>query len=524
MLKLLVMFLFLSAEYAIATITADIENIGFLVGLENYFQAYVVEPVSSILFFDVAFFTDVVTLPFILVWLISGAFYLTLKMRFINLRGFRHAIEVTRGKYDHKGDPGEISHFQALASAISATVGLGNIAGVALAVSIGGPGAIFWMVVAGLFGMTSKFVECTLAVKHRQIDADGSVLGGPMRYLTIGFQEKGYPRLGKFFSAWFCVLCIGGSLGGGNMFQANQAYAALSNSFSSLQGNAWIFGIIISFFVAVVIIGGIKRIGIAAGVIVPTMCVLYLLSCAWILISNYYVIPEAFMIIWRGAFSPEAGYGGVIGVLITGFRRAAFSNEAGIGSAAIAHSAAATKEPIREGVVALLEPFIDTVVICTMTGLTVVVTGAYKNSAGDGVLVASEAFSTVASFMPTLLSIAVLLFAYSTMISWSYYGERCWAYLFNTKKTLPYKLVFISFSFLGSVFALGPVLEFSDLMILGMAFPNMLGIVMQASLVKKALDDYWRRYKSGEMIAEIMQSHALEDPSAANQFLKNRKA
>lgn len=519
-LRLLALFLMPSAKILAEGLNSNSDNL--FAYLEQGFLRFVVNPTASVLFFDVAFFSDTITLPFILVWLISGAVFVTIKMGFINVRGFRHALDVTRGKYDHANDPGEISHFQALASAISATVGLGNIAGVALAVAIGGPGAVLWMVVAGLFGMTSKFVECTLAVKYRHIDAHGRVLGGPMRYLTVGFKEKGFPRLGRVLSAWFCILCIGGSFGGGNMFQANQAYAALSGTFPALQGKAWLFGLIVAFAVGVVIIGGIKRIGSAAGVIVPLMCALYLLSCLWILISNYQALPAAFMIIWNGAFQLDAGYGALIGVLITGFRRAAFSNEAGIGSAAIAHSAAATKEPIREGIVALLEPFIDTVVICTMTGLTVVVTGAYKNAAGDGVLVAGHAFSTVASWMPTMLSIAVLLFAYSTMISWSYYGERCWAYLFNTQKTLPYKLMFITFSFLGSVFALGPVLEFSDLMILGMAFPNMFGIVMLSTNVKNDLKNYWSRYRTGEMLPE--PAAEVTEVSMVDQFLEKRKA
>lgn len=487
--------------------------------LEHYFQAYLVDPMGAVLFYDLAFFTDGINLPFIVVWLILGAVYLTLKMRFINIRAFGHAINVTRGKYDNARDPGEISHFQALSSALSATVGMGNIAGVALGISMGGPGAVLWIVVAGLLGMTSKFVECTLAVKYRHIDQHGRVLGGPMRYLLLGFKEKGMPRLGGFLGALFCVLCIGGSLGGGNMFQANQAYAAIASTFPLVAGNQWIFGLIMAFLVGIVIIGGIKRIGNAASIIVPAMCGLYVLSCLWILGAHFEGLPEAFMTIWRGAFTPEAGYGGVIGVLIMGFRRAAFSNEAGMGSAAIAHSAATTNEPVREGIVALLEPFIDTVVVCSMTGLAVVVTGAYKTASGDGVVVAGEAFRTVGSYMPALLAVAVFLFAYSTMISWSYYGERCYAYLFNTTNTMPFKLLFVVFSFLGSVFSLGPVLLFSDLMILGMALPNMLGIVVLAPQVKRDLDEYWLRYKSGSLVSEpitenSLTPHILSNPKA----------
>lgn len=473
--------------------------------MEGLFSTYLVNPLSQLIFFNVLWFMPGVNFPLILLWLIGGALFLTIKMRFINVRGFSHAILVTRGVYDNRKDPGEISHFQALASALSATVGLGNIAGVALAVTMGGPGAVFWLVVAGCLGMTSKFVECSLAVKYRTIDAQGHVLGGPMRYLVLGLKNKGLPRLGHWLSILFCILCIGGSLGGGNMFQANQAYAAMASSFPLLQGKAWIFGLLISSLVGVVIIGGIKRIGSAASFIVPFMCFLYIASCLWILFVHRDMVPDALLEIWRGAFTPKAQFGGFLGVLIVGFRRACFSNEAGVGSAAIAHSAAATNEPIREGIVALLEPFIDTVVICTLTGLTIVVTKAYQATSGDGVLVAGQAFKTVGEDMPKLLAIAVLLFAYSTMISWSYYGERCWAHMFKTNNTLAYKVLFIACTFLGSVFSLGPVLEFSDLMILGMAFPNMMGIVILSSEVKSDLAKYWLRYGAGGVKAPSLR-------------------
>ena len=465
--------------------------------MESVFLHFLVEPLSSFLFFDIAFFNKDISLPFILVWLLFGAIFLTIKMGFIHLKSFKHAIDVIRGKYDEHSDPGEVSHFAALSSALSGTLGLGNISGVALAISIGGPGAVFWMIIAGFFGMSAKFAECSLAVMYRQIDKDGKVLGGPMLYIKEAFKEKGYQRLGAFLSSLFAVLCIGGSLGGGNMFQANQSYAAVANMFPYLKDNAWMYGLFMAFIVGLVIIGGIKRIGSTASIIVPFMCIFYLLCGIWIILANWQMIPSAFVEIYNGAFNPQAGYGGIIGVLVVGFRRAAFSNEAGIGSAAIAHSAVATKEPIREGIVACLEPFIDTILVCTMTGLVVVITGVYKNTAlKDGVLMTSEAFAQGASWMPAMLVIAIVLFAFSTMISWSYYGERCWAYLFNTSNTLPYKIIFLFSSFLGSVFAFGPVLEFSDLMILGMSFPNMLGIILLSGKLKSALDDYWGRYKS----------------------------
>jgi len=487
--------------------------------LEQVFKIYLVDPLASVLFYDLAFFSNDITLPFIVVWLIGGAAYLTFKMGFINIRAFKHAIDITRGKYDNHNDPGEISHFHALSSALSGTVGLGNIAGVAIAIALGGPGAVLWMIVAGFLGMTSKMVECSLAVKYRYISQDGQVLGGPMRYISSGFSEKGHPRAGKAIATLFGIMCIGGSLGGGNMFQANQAYAAVAGAFPSLQGHAWVFGLVMAFGVGVVIIGGIKRIGVAAGVIVPLMCLLYLMTGVWILIDHSDILPSAFMAIWQGAFSPEAGYGGVIGVIITGFKRSAFSNEAGMGSSAIAHSAAATNEPVREGIVALLEPFIDTIIVCTMSGLIMVVSGAYRESSANGVLMMAHAFSQTASWLPMILAIVVLMFAYSTMISWSYYGERCWSYLFKTNNTMPYKILFVMFVFLGSVFSLGPVLDFSDLMILGMGLPNIFAIVLLAPTVKHDLDNYWQRYQAGHMEAEIAHVAA----SIANQALSKGK-
>lgn len=438
-------------------------------------------------------------MAFIVVWLVLGAIFFTVRMGFINLRAFRHAVDVTAGKYDDPDHEGEISHFQALSSALSATVGLGNISGVALAVAAGGPGALFWMILAGFLGMSAKFVECTLGQMYRTIDENGKVLGGPMRYLSAGLGEIGLGPLGKVLAGLFAVICIGGSFGGGNMFQANQAFAAMSDVFPALKPHAAIFGVVLAIMVGLVIIGGIQRIGAAASVIVPGMVVLYVLASVWILVVNAGHIPAAFGKIVTEAFTPEAGLGGMMGVLIQGFRRAAFSNEAGVGSAAIAHSAAATGEPVREGIVASLGPFIDTIVICTMTGLVVVVTGAYKMDVGDGVLMTSAAFGSAISWFPTVLSIAVLLFAFSTMISWSYYGERAWAYLFGEGSSLVYRGIFVVFVFFGSVFKLGNVLDFSDLCVLGMAFPNVIGVFLLSGKVKSALDAYWAEYKAGRM-------------------------
>ena len=442
------------------------------------------------------------SLPFIVAWLVMGAVFFTLRMQFINLRGFWHAIEVTSGKFDNPDEDGEISHFQALASALSATVGLGNIAGVAVAVGTGGPGAIFWMVTAGFLGMSSKFTECTLGQMYRQIDERGHVSGGPFRYLSAGLADLGLGGLGKGLSVLFAVMCVGGSFGGGNMFQSNQAVAQLTGVFPSLAGNELAMGIGLALLVGLVIIGGIKRIGAAAGIIVPLMCAVYVLAGLWILVAHAADVPAAFATIVGEAFSPKALGGGFIGVLVVGFQRAAFSNEAGVGSASIAHSAATTQEPVREGIVALLEPFIDTIIVCTMTGLVVVITGAYQSGESDGVRMTSEAFGSVISWFPYLLSLAVLLFAFSTMISWSYYGERSWTYLFGPGSAMLYKVIFLVMSVLGAVLKLGSVIDFSDAMILGMAFPNILGAVLLSGRVREALDDYWTRYKKGEFVRQ----------------------
>jgi len=443
--------------------------------------------------------TDV-KLPFIVLWLVLGAVFFTFRYGFPNLRAFVHAIQVTRGVYDNPDDEGEVSHFQALSSALSATVGLGNIAGVAIAVGQGGPGAVFWMVVAAFFGMCSKFSECTLGQLYRQTDEKGNVSGGPMRYLSAGLEQLGFSRLGKFLAIAFAIMCIGGSFGGGNMFQSNQSYAQVAGVLPFLDNGvgAFGYGLLMATMVGIVIIGGIKRIGKVAGLVVPVMCAVYVLAGLAVILANIPEVPAAFGKIVGEAFEPRAVGGGFLGVLVLGFQRAAFSNEAGVGSASIAHSAAATDEPVREGVVALLEPFIDTIVVCTMTGLVVVITGAYDG--GDqGVEMTSAAFDTVIPGFKYVLTFAVFMFAFSTMISWSYYGERCWTFLFGTGSSLAYKIIFLFFAVSGAVLELGSVIGFSDLMILGMAFPNILGMYFLSGKVKRAFDEYWERYKSGQM-------------------------
>ena len=449
------------------------------------------------------------SIPFVVLWLVVAAVAFTVFMKFVNLRMFKHALQVVRGKFSNPADEGEVTHFQALSSALSATVGLGNIAGVAIAVSIGGPGATFWMIVAGLLGMTLKFTECTLGQKFRKIDENGRVSGGPMHYLKDGLAQKGLAVIGIPLTIVFSVFCIGGSLAGGNSFQVNQSLTILREQVPFFADNGWVYGLIMAFFVGIVIIGGIKRIAQTAEKIVPTMCTIYVLAAMAIVIANLGQVPGAIGEIFSGALTGDAVYGGAIGSLITGFRRAAFSNEAGVGSAAIAHSAARTPYPVREGIVALLEPFIDTVVVCTMTALVIIITGVYDGErfpeyaefvvGNQGAALTSVAFASVFAWFPWILMIAVTLFAYSTMISWSYYGERCWTNLFGPNSSIYYKILFLVFVVLGSVITATNVLEFGDLMILLMAFPNILGLYFLGGIVKRELAEYETKLKSGDM-------------------------
>ncbi|MFK5879993.1 MAG: alanine/glycine:cation symporter family protein [Flavobacteriaceae bacterium] len=479
----------------------------------------------DLIFYQIDFGGDV-KVYWVLFPLILGALYFTIYFKFINFRGVWTSINIVRGKYDDidhheslhgagdanlsedhietiaiEGHEGEVSHFQALTAALSATVGLGNIAGVAIAVSIGGAGATFWMIVAGFLGMASKFVECTLGVKYRDIAEDGTVYGGPMYYLTKGLKSKGLEKLGKVLAVVFAVFVIGGSFGGGNMFQVNQAFQLVENitggEASFLHGRGWMFGVVMAVLVGIVIIGGIKKIAKVTDKIVPFMVVIYVAASLFVIFANYDKIGWAFSEIFNGAFSPEGIAGGAIGVLVQGFRRAAFSNEAGVGSASIAHSAVKTKYPASEGMVALLEPFIDTVVVCTMTALVLIITGnviatnSGLNDAG-AILLTSSAFESAISWFPYVLTIAVVLFAFSTMISWSYYGFQGWAYLFGRSKKMEYayKILFCIFVVIGSAASLGSVIGFSDAMIFAMMVPNMIGIVLLAPKVKKELNKY----------------------------------
>ncbi len=481
-------------------------------------------------------FTETTSIPIVVILLVLGALFFTVYFSFINIRKFPLAINVVRGKYDHvdehgvektdinvvEGDlvdtikdeskDGEVSHFQALATAVSGTVGLGNIAGVAVAIALGGPGATFWMVVCGLIGMSTKFVECTLGVKYRDIGPDGTVYGGPMYYLRKGIGGT----FGKVLGGLFAILCVGASFGGGNAFQSNQAAVQISSLFDLHGGaNGIIIGSVMAILVGIVIIGGIKRIANITEKIVPFMAIIYVLASLVIIFANYTHVGTAFALIFNGAFTPMAGIGGMVGVIIIGFQRAAFSNEAGAGSAAIAHSAVKTKYPASEGIVALLEPFIDTVVICTMTALVIIFFNmdggqfAYggdgagnviMNATGEsvgGVNLTTMAFDAVIPHFSIVLTIAIILFAFSTMISWSYYGLQSWKYLFGRGKTadMVYKVLFLIFIVIGAAATLDAVIKFSDAMILALVFPNMIGLLLLFPKVREELKKYLNAIK-----------------------------
>ena len=511
-----------------STVTADVP-VGWDERIDQAFAPYAAKW-ESIVLYQIPIGGQ--SIPLVVIILVLGALFFTIYFAFINIRRFPLAINVVRGKYDEiekvrdyktevhevsevDGDivdtirdeskDGEVSHFQALATAVSGTVGLGNIAGVSLAIALGGPGATFWMIVCGLLGMSLKFVECTLGVKSRDVYENGVVFGGPMYYLSKGLKEKGFDGAGKALAVLFAVLCIGGSFGGGNAAQSNQAASQLASMLGLTSGSAGTYiGVLLALIVGIVIIGGIKRIASVTEKIVPFMAVIYVGACLFIIISNFSYIDDALGQIVTQAFNPQAGLGGVFGVLIIGFRRAAFSNEAGAGSASIAHSAVKTKYPASEGLVALLEPFIDTVVICTMTALVVIIynsTGVFDYGAAtvningvdvQGSTLTSLAFQNSISWFPYVLTIAIVLFAISTMISWSYYGLQSWMYLFgkNEVSSLAYKVLFLIFIVIGAAANMESVWGFSDAMILAMVFPNMIGLMFLYPEVKKELNAY----------------------------------
>ena len=511
----------------------NFSNIGLDQKIDQAFQPFS-DLVSNIIFFEV--FSGA---PFVIILLVLSALFFTLYFGFPNIKYFAKAIGVVRGKYDHldqsrtvnddlsvDGDikdtisdeskEGEVTHFQALATAVSGTVGNGNIAGVALAIALGGPGATFWMIVCGLLGMSTKFVECTLGVQYRDIGKDGTVYGGPMYYLSKGLKEKGFNVLGKITAALFAIFCIGGSFGGGNAAQSNQATIVIKDLLGLQSTSAGaIIGIVLAFLVGIIIIGGIKRIASVTEKIVPFMAILYLLACLYIILININLLDDAFSLIITQAFNPKAiGVGGVIGVLLVGFKRAAFSNEAGAGSASIAHSAVKTKYSASEGLVALLEPFIDTVVICTMTALVIIIFnfgGAFEYGGTNGTVliegipyegagITSMAFAEYIPYSNVFLTIAVVLFAVSTMISWSYYGLQSWKYLFGRGKAadLTYKFLFLLFVIIGAAASMNSIWAFSDAMIFAMVFPNMVGLYFLFPVVKKQLNRYLSAIKDGK--------------------------
>ena len=490
--------------------------------------------VSGIIFFPV-FGT-----PFVLILLVASALFFTIYFKFPNIFHLRTAVNVVRGKFDDVDKPsvgemygdstpggdsietirdesqeGEVTHFQALATAVSGTVGNGNIAGVALAIALGGPGATFWMIICGLLGMSSKFVECTLGVQYRDVGEDGTIYGGPMYYISKGLKERGFEMLGKIAAVFFAVFCIGGSFGGGNAAQSNQATIVLKDLMNLQSSGAgfWI-GVVLAILVGIIIIGGIKRIAQVTEKVVPFMAVMYLIACLYIILSNFSLIDDAIGLIFKEAFSPTAiGVGSFIGVLLVGFKRAAFSNEAGAGSASIAHSAVKTKYSASEGLVALLEPFIDTVVICTMTALVIIIFnfgGAFQYGgegsvmidgiAYEGAGITSKAFAQYIPYSNVFLTIAVVLFAVSTMISWSYYGLQSWKFLFGRGKTadLVYKLLFLTFVVIGASASMKSIWDFSDAMIFAMVFPNMIGMFFLFPVVKKQLNRYLEAIKASK--------------------------
>jgi len=460
----------------------------------NGFFGIFVSFLAPILFMEINGF------PLIVLVLLIGGLIFTFYFKFINVRGFIHSIDIIKGKYDNPNDTGQISHFQALTSALSATIGLGNIAGVAVAVSLGGPGAVLWMVFIAFFSMSAKFVSCTLGQLYRKINDDGSVSGGPMYYLNYGLKDLGYGTFGKILGGMYAIFIIGGAFGGGNMFQANQSYEL----FGKLIGLPnYLYGIILAVLVGCVIVGGIKRIGQTTEKIVPFMVVLYVGASLFIILSNLGKLPSVLNDMFNQAFYPNAAYGGFIGALVTGVKRAVFSNEGGVGSASIAHSAAKTDEPVREGIVAMIGPFIDTIIVCFMTASVILITKdanpLYQVGGGiNGAELTSAAFGSAISWFPYILSIVVFLFSFSTMISWYYYGDKGWKYLFGDSSIKIYQAMYLGCVVLGAVASLGNVIDFSDMMILSCGFPNIIGCLFLLPILKRNLDEYWARYKAGE--------------------------
>ncbi len=495
------------------------DQVGWLAAVEDTIDA-IFKPIAEV--FAAIVFVPItigdVSFPVVVAWLIAAAVIFTIYFGFIQFRGLKVSYEVIRGRYSSKDDPGEVPHFQALTSALSGTVGLGNIAGVGAAMALGGPGATFWMILAGLLGMCTKFAECTLGVKYREVHPDGTVSGGPFKYLPVAFAKFGkWPA--KILTGIFAVAILIFGIAGGNMFQANQTFAQVqevtggTEGFLGNAGAALIFGLILAGLVAAVILGGIKSIGATTSKLVPAMGIIYVLACLFVILVNIGQVPAAFGSIIEGAFAPAGMAGGIVGVMIVGFQRAAFSNEAGLGSAPIAHSAVKTRRPVSEGFVAMFEPLVDTVIICTMTALTIIIAGAPSLQAGidqvrgggdtpDGVILTSDAFATVIDWFPIVLAIAVALFAFSTLITWSYYGLKAWEYLFGRgkKREIAYKVIFLFFTVAGCVLTFSQVLSFADSALFICAFVNLLGVYLLLPVIKREMKAYLADRKSGKLL------------------------
>ena len=456
--------------------------------IELYFKP-LSDYITSFVFGSFSFYETQV--PYIVIWLVFASIYFSFYFNFLNVFYFKRAVKVALGRYDKPDDPGEVTHFQSFTAAMSGTIGLGNIAGVAVAISIGGPGAMLWMILTAFFGMTLKFVEVSLGHKYRVIHSDGTVSGGAIRYLSDGLGELGYFKLGRFLAIFFAICCIGGSFGGGNMFQANQAFQqiveATGSDDSPLYDKGWLGGLIFAIFVGSIIIGGIKSIGKVTEKLVPLMGLIYVFSCLFIIISNINLLPETIGKVFSSAFNFEASVGGLLGSLIAGVKRAVFSNESGIGSAPIAYAAAKSNNHLNTGFMSLLSPVVDTIIVCSMTALVIIITGVYEDASGiQGVELTSRAFESVFSWFPSILAIAITLFAISTLITWSYYGLRCWTYLFGIGNFSKYsfKIIFLSFTVIGSSMNLESVINFSDSMIFAMSIPNIIGLYFLSSQLK----------------------------------------
>ncbi|NET71484.1 MAG: alanine:cation symporter family protein [Sphaerospermopsis sp. SIO1G2] len=471
----------------------------------------IVHVLETILFVPIPLPTSIVGensgVPALVLWLVFGGFYFSIVTKCVNIRLLCHALAVTRGRFTRPSDPGEISHFQAMATSISGTVGLGNIAGVSVAVAVGGPGAVIWMMVAGIFGMSTKFAEALLGHKFRRIEKDGIVKAGAFLYLREGLASKGYKAIGRGLALLFAICCLGGAFGAGNMFQSNQTVAILTDSFAVLEKFDIAIALLLAFMVGVVIIGGISRVATVAEKLVPTMAIIYILACIIVIIANISVAGEAISFMISAAFSGSAAAGGALGAMIVGFQRSAFSNEAGIGSASIVHPTARNTEPVRAGCTALLETFIDTMVICFLTGLVITITGVYADVDKTGIELASASFRTVINWFPIVLSVCVFFFAFSTMITWSYYGGQAWLFLFKGRGLVIYQLLFCSLTFLGGALdGVMLVLKFSDLLLLSMAIPNLIGLYLMSDIIRSELSAYMQKLRRGEVIK--VDSHA----------------